>query len=140
MLEPKSGHRIIGVDTRLRALPCAQELSRKLVPSRIPSFVLADARALPFARESVAGAFSYSVLQHFSKESMILSDRDTTCPETRRPFADSDAESERFAVVIGLGASRIFGGLGIRRPILSWNQSEDRITIPLVASDVAESS
>jgi SAM-dependent methyltransferase len=67
------GHRMIGVDTRLRALLCAQELSRKLVPSRIPSFVLADARVLPFTAESVAGAFSYSVLQHFSKENMILS-------------------------------------------------------------------
>jgi len=72
----QAGHRIIGVDTRLRALLCAQELSRKLVPSRIPSFVLADARVLPFADESVVGAFSYSVLQHFSKENMILSLRE----------------------------------------------------------------
>ena len=64
---------MIGIDTRLRALLCAQELSRKLAPCRLPSFVLADARVLPFAAESVAGAFSYSVLQHFSKENMILS-------------------------------------------------------------------
>jgi len=68
----QAGHRIIGVDTRLRALVCAQELSRKLVTSAIPSFVLADARVLPFAAESFAGAFSYSVLQHFSKDNMIL--------------------------------------------------------------------
>jgi SAM-dependent methyltransferase len=69
----QAGHRMIGVDNRLRALLCAQELSRKFVSGRIPSFVLADARRLPFAGESVAGVFSYSVLQHFSKENMLLS-------------------------------------------------------------------
>jgi SAM-dependent methyltransferase len=69
----QTGHRMIGVDTGLRALLCAQELSRKLVPGRIPSFVLADARTLPFSAESIAGVFSYSVLQHFSKENMMVS-------------------------------------------------------------------
>jgi hypothetical protein len=111
-LEPQAGHRIIGVDARLRALLCAQELSRKLVPSRIPSFVLAEARVLPFAAESVVGAFSYSVLQHFSKGEH---DSLTTCLEARSPFADSNAEPERFAVVIGFGASRIFRRARVRR-------------------------
>jgi SAM-dependent methyltransferase len=69
----QAGHRMIGVDTRLRALLCAQELSRKFVLGRIPSFVLANARMLPFAAESVTGVFSYSVLQHFTKENMTLS-------------------------------------------------------------------
>jgi SAM-dependent methyltransferase len=69
----QAGHRMIGVDIRLQALLCAQALSRKLVPDRIPSFVLADARMLPFATETVAAAFSYGVLQHFSKENMIRS-------------------------------------------------------------------
>jgi SAM-dependent methyltransferase len=69
----QAGHWMIGLDTRLRALLCAQELSRKLVPGRKPSFVLADARMLPFAAESIGGAFSYSVLQHFSKATMVLS-------------------------------------------------------------------
>jgi SAM-dependent methyltransferase len=67
------GKRMIGVDIHLQALLCAQELSRKLVPSTLPSFVLADARTLPFAAESVAGVFSYGVLQHFSKENLKLS-------------------------------------------------------------------
>jgi SAM-dependent methyltransferase/uncharacterized protein YbaR (Trm112 family) len=68
-----AGHRMIGVDIHLRALLCAQELSRKVVSGQMPTFVLADARMLPFAAESVAGAFSYSVLQHFSEEHMTRS-------------------------------------------------------------------
>jgi SAM-dependent methyltransferase len=67
------GYQMIGVDIHLQALLCAQELSRRLVPGRMPSFVLADARMLPFAAESVAGVFSYGVLQHFSKENLKLS-------------------------------------------------------------------
>jgi SAM-dependent methyltransferase len=68
----KAGHWMVGVDTHLRALLCAQALSRKFVSGQIPSFVLADARMLPFASESVAAVFSYSVLQHFSEENVTL--------------------------------------------------------------------
>lgn len=42
----------------------------KLVPFALdpkPIFILADARSLPFKDGAIASAFSYSVIQHFSK-------------------------------------------------------------------------
>jgi ubiquinone/menaquinone biosynthesis C-methylase UbiE/uncharacterized protein YbaR (Trm112 family) len=59
-------HLMIGVDIHLKALLAARRLSRKLVPNNEPLFVLADARQLPFASDSIGGVFSYSVVQHFS--------------------------------------------------------------------------
>lgn len=63
----REGHQIIGVDIHLESLLCARQLAAKLVPNNQPFFVLADARHLPFAQDSIGGAFSYSVIQHFSK-------------------------------------------------------------------------
>jgi SAM-dependent methyltransferase len=63
----KNGYRVVGVDIHLESLLCARHLARKLVPDNEPFFVLADARHLPFAQESFGGAFSYSVIQHFSR-------------------------------------------------------------------------
>jgi ubiquinone/menaquinone biosynthesis C-methylase UbiE len=68
----KTGCRIIGVDVHLQALLCARWLSRKLVPNIEPLFVLADARCLPFASESFDGTFSYSVIQHFSRNNAAI--------------------------------------------------------------------
>ena len=59
---------MIGIDIHLKALMCARLLSQKLTPSNRPFFVLADARHLPFAPESFGGVFSYSCIQHFSKQ------------------------------------------------------------------------
>jgi SAM-dependent methyltransferase/uncharacterized protein YbaR (Trm112 family) len=67
MAGAKAGHRMIGVDIQLESLFCARRLAQKLVPSDQPYFVLADARYLPFSDGSFDGAFSYSVIQHFSK-------------------------------------------------------------------------
>jgi 2-polyprenyl-3-methyl-5-hydroxy-6-metoxy-1,4-benzoquinol methylase len=63
----KSGYRMIGIDIHLKALRCAKALSRRLVPDNEPLFVLADARHMPFASESLNGVFSYGVIQHFSR-------------------------------------------------------------------------
>ncbi len=55
---------------------CARWLSRELTPGNEPLFVLADARHMPFAPESFGGVFSYSCIQHFSKQhaEIILSE------------------------------------------------------------------
>ena len=63
----QAGHRMIGVDIHLKSLLCARWLARQLVPGNEPLFVLADARYLPFASESLGGVFSYSCIQHFSR-------------------------------------------------------------------------
>ena len=63
----KAGYRVVAIDPHLQALLCAQWLARKLVPDNQPLFVLADARRLPFRAETFTSAFSYSVIQHFSR-------------------------------------------------------------------------
>lgn len=62
-----SGRTMVGVDIHLQSLLVARELSRRLTPNNRPHFVLADARYLPFAADTFDGAFSYSVIQHFSR-------------------------------------------------------------------------
>jgi SAM-dependent methyltransferase/uncharacterized protein YbaR (Trm112 family) len=68
----KAGYRVIGVDIHLQALRCARQLAHRLVPDNEPHFVLADARYLPFAAETFDGAFSYGVIQHFSKRNAVI--------------------------------------------------------------------
>ena len=62
-----AGYPMIGMDIQLEALLCARWLAERIVPDNMPLFVLADARHLPFAPESLNGVFSYSCIQHFSK-------------------------------------------------------------------------
>ena len=68
----RAGHRVVACDIHLQALLCAQWLARKLVPGSEPLFVLADARHLPFGAEAFSAAFSYSVIQHFSRANAEL--------------------------------------------------------------------
>jgi len=72
----KAGYKLIGIDIHLKSLMCARWLSRKLTLGNEPFFVLADARYMPFAPESFGGVFSYSCIQHFSKQhaEIILSE------------------------------------------------------------------
>jgi SAM-dependent methyltransferase len=59
---------MVGVDVHLRSLLVAKRLADRLVPDNPPMFVLADARRLPFAPGGFDGVYSYSVVQHFSRE------------------------------------------------------------------------
>lgn len=68
----KAGYRVIGVDIHLRALLYAALLAERLVPENKPSFVLGDARYLPFAVESFDGVFSYGTIQHFSRRNALI--------------------------------------------------------------------
>ena len=59
------GYRPVGIDPSLGAVLAAMRLARKLgVPFQ---GVVGDARHLPFATAAFDAAFSYSVLQHFSR-------------------------------------------------------------------------
>lgn len=63
-----AGHRVVGVDVHLQSLRIAKAIADELDITPRPLFVLADARSLPFAESSFDAVFSYSVLQHFSKQ------------------------------------------------------------------------
>lgn len=61
----KRGYVPIGIDPSLGAVMAARRVATQLnVPA---SFVVGDARHLPFAAASFDAVFSYSVLQHFSR-------------------------------------------------------------------------
>ena len=67
----RRGYQPIGIDPNLDAIKAARKVSRQLGVS--PRFVVADGRYLPFASGSFDVVFSYSVLQHFSKDDAKLS-------------------------------------------------------------------
>lgn len=62
----RAGFRAVGIDPSLRAIEAAGRVAKQLNVS--PEFAVADARNLPFPENSFDVVFSYSVLQHFSKE------------------------------------------------------------------------
>lgn len=61
----RKGYRVVGVDPSLAAVRAAQRVARQLGVDA--SYVVSDARFLPFRDGCFDVAFSYSVLQHFSK-------------------------------------------------------------------------
>lgn len=60
------GYDAVGIDPSLGAVMAACRVARQLgIPAR---FVVGDARYLPFGAATFATVFSYSVIQHFSRE------------------------------------------------------------------------
>jgi hypothetical protein len=59
----------VGIDTSLRAALAATRVAQQL--SLSAKFVVADSRYLPFQPRTFDAAYSYSVLQHFSKENVV---------------------------------------------------------------------
>jgi 2-polyprenyl-3-methyl-5-hydroxy-6-metoxy-1,4-benzoquinol methylase/uncharacterized protein YbaR (Trm112 family) len=64
----QKGYRVIGIDPNLDAILAAQRVSRQLGLSI--KYVVADSRYLPFKHNTFDHVFSYSVLQHLSKENV----------------------------------------------------------------------
>jgi SAM-dependent methyltransferase len=62
----RAGFQAVGIDPSLAAVQAAYRVSRQLEST--PEFVTGDARSLPFPDGSFDVVYSYSVLQHFSKE------------------------------------------------------------------------
>ena len=62
----RRGYRAIGIDPSLAAIQAAYRVSRAV--SAPADFVVGDGRSLPFPDHSFDVVFSYSVLQHFSKD------------------------------------------------------------------------
>jgi SAM-dependent methyltransferase len=59
------GYATVGIDPSLGAVLAARRVAAKF--GLAPRFVVADARFLPFRSGSIDAAFSYSVIQHFSR-------------------------------------------------------------------------
>ena len=67
----RRGYRAVGVDPSLAAVAAARRVAHQLEVE--VTYVVADARHLPFPDRSFDVAFSYSVLQHFSKVEALRS-------------------------------------------------------------------
>lgn len=64
----RKGYRVVGIDPSLEAVKVARQVARQLGEN--PLFVAADGRYLPFKDNTFDVVFSFSVLQHFSKENV----------------------------------------------------------------------
>ena len=65
MAAARKGYRVTGVDPSLGAVMAARRVAKSL--GLDATFVVGDARYLPFVDHAFDAAFSYSVFQHFSK-------------------------------------------------------------------------
>ncbi len=66
MAAARKGHSVVGVDPQLGAALAARRVAKQLGLNA--RFVVGDARFLPFRRHSFDYVWSYSVLQHFSRQ------------------------------------------------------------------------
>jgi len=62
----RRGYRVVGIDPSLGAVLAAKRFAER--NDLRASFVVGDARCLPFAQRTFDVTFSYSVLQHFARE------------------------------------------------------------------------
>ncbi len=67
----RKGFKPVGIDPSLDAVLAARRVSRQLKADT--TFVVGDARFLPFADDAFDTVFSYGVFQHFSKENVRIS-------------------------------------------------------------------
>jgi len=73
----RKGYRVVGIDPSLKGVLAARRVSRQLGIEG--HFLVADGRFLPFPDDFFSRVFSYSVLQHLSKENVQI-----ILPEIRR--------------------------------------------------------
>ncbi|HEV8292512.1 MAG TPA: class I SAM-dependent methyltransferase [Tepidisphaeraceae bacterium] len=66
----RKGYRVVGIDPSLGAIMAAKRVARQLQVDA--QFIVGDARFLPFSDSSIDCAFSYSVIQHFSRDDAAL--------------------------------------------------------------------
>lgn len=89
------GYKPIGIDPSLGAVLAAKRVATQLGVAA--DFVVGDARFLPFADGSVDTVFSYSVLQHFSRE-----DANRAFAETGRVLKSKGRSLIQMPTVFGL--------------------------------------
>jgi SAM-dependent methyltransferase/uncharacterized protein YbaR (Trm112 family) len=90
-----AGFDVVGIDPSLGAVLTARRVAKQLgLPA---TFLVADARSLPFPEGSFTTVFSYSVLQHFAAESV-----DGTLAEVRRVLEPGGRSCIQMANAYGL--------------------------------------
>jgi SAM-dependent methyltransferase len=67
----RRGYQVVGVDPSLNALRAARRVAERLGVDA--TYVVADARHLPFPDDSFDAVFSYSVFQHFARGDAVAS-------------------------------------------------------------------
>jgi SAM-dependent methyltransferase len=67
----RRGYQVVGVDPSLVAIRAAKRVAEQLGIEA--TYVVADARHLPFAGDTFDVVFSYSVFQHFSRDDAVAS-------------------------------------------------------------------
>jgi ubiquinone/menaquinone biosynthesis C-methylase UbiE/uncharacterized protein YbaR (Trm112 family) len=70
----RRGYRAIGIDPSLEGILAARRVAQQLRVNA--QFLVADGRCLPFAEGFADQVFSYSVLQHLSRENVVLTLRE----------------------------------------------------------------
>jgi SAM-dependent methyltransferase/uncharacterized protein YbaR (Trm112 family) len=100
----KKGYTPVGVDPSFHAIRAARDVARQLGVSA--QFVVGDGRRLPFATGCFDVVFSYSVLQHFSKEDA------RTCL----------AEAGRVLRAGGRSLIQMANHLGLRNLLFQWRR------------------
>jgi SAM-dependent methyltransferase len=86
---------VVGIDPSLKGVLAARRVSRQLGIEGL--FLVADGRFLPFPDGSFSRVFSYSVLQHLSKENVQI-----VLPEIRRVLKPGGEAMVQLPNVFGL--------------------------------------
>jgi SAM-dependent methyltransferase len=105
----REGHDAVGIDPQLGAVLAARRVAEQMgVPAH---FVVADARFLPFRPSAFDYAWSYSVLQHFSREDALTSFR-----QMRRIVRTGGLVRAQMANSLGLRSLYHMSRRGFREP------------------------
>ncbi len=91
----RAGYRAVGIDPWIEGARAGQRVARQL--GLDVQFVVGDARQLPFRNEAFDVAYSYSVLQHFSK-----ADARTAWSEMARVTKESGTILVQMANIFGI--------------------------------------
>lgn len=91
----RTGYKVVGIDPSLGAIMAARRVARQLGVKA--TFVVGDARFLPLKTSVIDCVFSYSVLQHFSREDVAR-----TVGEVARVLKAQGASFIQMPTILGL--------------------------------------
>ena len=121
----RKGYRVVGIDPSLKGVLAARRVCRQLGVEG--HFLVADGRFLPFPEGSFCRVFSYSVLQHLSKEDVQI-----VLSEIRRVLKTRGEAMVQLPNVLGLRSLYHEIRRGFRKPrefeVRYWTIPELRST------------
>ncbi|MGH8608446.1 MAG: class I SAM-dependent methyltransferase [Gammaproteobacteria bacterium] len=105
----RRGYHVVGIDPGLNAILAAKRVARQLGVEA--TFVVGDARYMPFRDRSFDAVFSYSVLQHFSMDSSRR-----TLAQVARCLKPGGTCLIQLAQVFGLRSLMVQAQRGFKKP------------------------